>query len=436
MSRPRAQTPEFILKLDRQPERERFFEKSRKSFEGIASFYGFEKAVTPALDDPRAYSELAKSGLLELRPPLACKTRSGEDIFLRPSILLSLIRSYVSHKMQDLPHPLKFFSEGDSFFMSRGREKEIRSCSEWGILMMGEDGPVAEAEILQVIWRALEEISGLDPDSLELRVNAATCPQCRASFRSAFNAHFRSKTGKICKNCRRYLKRSPTKLLQCGEEKCQIISANAPQVLDFICDSCKEHLRGFLEFLDETKIPYFLDAKFFIEGLWYSTLVFEVVLKRKKTAEGAEIEERIVVSEGGRMSRAAELIARRPLGAAGAVVWFEALENYFAKKGEGGGVEPQARVFLAQLGELAKRKSLALLETLRAENIAVRESLGRDAIKSQLKVAEKLGAEITLIIGQKEALDNTVIVRETFSGIQETIPQEKLVEFLRKKLKK
>lgn len=415
------------------------FGKFRKSFEEIATFYGFERAVTPALEDPRAYSELVKFGFLEARPPLACKTRSGDNIFLRPSLLLSLLRSYLPHKMQDLPHPLKFFSEGESFFMSRGREKEIWSRSEWGLLMIGEEGPVAEAEILQVVWKALEKIGGLDPSILELRVNAVTCPECRTSFRSAFNSYFRSKAGKLCKSCRRHLKRSPTKLLQCVEEKCKIASSNSPQVLDFICDSCKEHLRGFLEFLDEIKIPYFLDSKFFIEGLWYSTLVFEISLKLKMAAEGEEAgaeEEHMVIAEGGRMSRAAELIAKRPLEAAGALVWFEALEAYFLKKRGEGGREPQARIFLAQLGELAKRKSLALLETLRAENIAVRESLGRDSIKSQLKVAEKIGAEITLIVGQKEALDNTIIVRETFSGIQETIPQDKLIDFLKRKLKK
>jgi len=88
------------------------------------------------------------------------------------------------------------------------------------------------------------------------------------------------------------------------------------------------------------------------------------------------------------------------------------------------------------LGDLAKRKSFTLLETLRAGGIIVRESLGRDSIKVQLKIVERSGCRHALIIGQKEALDGTVIVRETESGIQETIPQEKLIDFLKRKLKK
>ena len=136
------------------------------------------------------------------------------------------------------------------------------------------------------------------------------------------------------------------------------------------------------------------------------------------------------------MSKAAGLVAGRPLEAAGLVVFFEALEAYLGRRGIHPSEETKIRVFLSQLGELAKRKSLGILETLRTNEIEVRESLGKDSIKSQLKMAEKIGADITLILGQKEALDNTIIVREAFSGIQETIAQDKLIEFLRKKLKK
>jgi len=107
----------------------------------------------------------------------------------------------------------------------------------------------------------------------------------------------------------------------------------------------------------------------------------------------------------------------------------------FSRKAGHPGQE-EFKIFLVHLGELAKRKGLALLEGLRAAGVEARESLGRDSIKSQLKVAEKSGAVIALILGQKEALDNTIIVREIQSGIQETIPQEKLVEFLKKRLKK
>ena len=93
------------------------------------------------------------------------------------------------------------------------------------------------------------------------------------------------------------------------------------------------------------------------------------------------------------------------------------------------------KIFLIQLGEMAKKKSLILFENFRKAGIEAKSSLGRDSIKSQLRIAHRLGVKFALIFGQKEALDNTMIVREINTGVQETIPVEKIIEEIKKKLK-
>jgi len=84
---------------------------------------------------------------------------------------------------------------------------------------------------------------------------------------------------------------------------------------------------------------------------------------------------------------------------------------------------------------LAKRKSLLLFENLRHAGIAVATSLGRDGIKGQLRMANRLRVKFTLIVGQKEALDRTVILREMDSGIQESIAMDDIAEVIKKRLK-
>ena len=96
----------------------------------------------------------------------------------------------------------------------------------------------------------------------------------------------------------------------------------------------------------------------------------------------------------------------------------------------------EPKIFLAQLGQLAKRKSMKLFEEFRKNNIRVSESFGRDSIKAQLRVADRMGADIALVIGQKEAIDDTVIFREMQTGVQETIPLEKVANEIKKRLKK
>ena len=183
MPRIKTPPPEYLLSLDRLPSRERMFDKFRKPLVELAAYYGFEKIHTPAIDDARAYAPLLKAGFLDMRPPVFCKTRTGSEVFLRPSGLLSILRSYIPHKMQDRPHPIKFSFEGDGFFMTPGRDKKIEGHSEWGLIMLGEEGPVAEAEMIQVVWKALEKIEGLDLGSADIRVNAAGCPECRKTPR-------------------------------------------------------------------------------------------------------------------------------------------------------------------------------------------------------------------------------------------------------------
>lgn len=463
MSRPKSQDRDFINHFDRLPTRERFFSKIKELFSNVAAFYGFEHIHTSLLENPKTLLPVQRAGFLEERLPIICKTPAGVDLALRPAGILGVLRGYISHKLNDLPHPLKFLFQGESFFLYNNRSAgtQIRSLPEWGVCMIGEEGPIGEAEIIQVMWKSFER-AGIDTSALDLKINATGCSECRPSFRSGYMAHFRPRAHRLCKYCKKYLKRAPIKILSCEEDQCHLLSQNAPQVLDYLCEVCKKHLRGVLEFLDEAKISYFLEPRFFKDGSLYSSLIFEYIFKTapptttpiplSEIPVGQEVNEQpqpavlpvpevipaakeiVTLAEGGRVSRVGELMVGRRLDVVAGAVMLGVLEEILVKKGMFGQEKP--KVFLTQLGDLAKRKSLGLIESLRAGGITVQESLGRDSVKSQLKVAERVGAEIALILGQKEALDNTIIVREINSGIQETVSQEKLVEFLKRKLRK
>lgn len=436
MPRTKSSTPEFITQLDRPPQRERLFGKIKESLDSIASFYGFEAIHVSPVEDSGMFAPLEKSGLFGARLFVSCRTGRGEDLILYPPAALAILRAYGSHKMNNLPHPLKLVFSADHCFFPAARDGGIEPHSSWGLMIIGEESPVSEAEIIHIVWKALEEINGLAAGA-EVKINATGCGECRPAFRSAFLSYLRPRARRLCRNCRRHLKRVPTRILTCQEEKCKIIAGHSPQILDFLCEACKKHLRGLLEFLDEIRIPYSLDAKFFREGLWLEKAVFEIVLGgRAVSPEDSTMGRHLTVAEGGRASRAGEMILGKRIDAACITVFLDAIEKILLEKVAPYPEEVKPKVFFAQLGELAKKKSFGIIETLRFGGITVRESLGRDSIKSQLKVAERVGAEMALILGQKEALDNTVIVREIGSGIQETIPQEKLIEFLKRKLKK
>lgn len=463
---PKQKTTEkdFAPHLDQVALRAATQEKIKNSFLRVADFYGFSRVVPSGVEHPRLYATLIKNKFLGEYVPVAGKTKHGLEFALLLSHVLSALRMYVPHKMNDLPHPLKFSFSGNGFFLE-GNRRGIAVRREWGLLMIGEDGPIAEAEIMQVVWRAMNEM-GVSASGGEFRINATGCGECRPAFRAAFLGYIRSRVGQLCRSCRAHIKKTPTKILLCGEDRCGALLSNVPQVLNFLCDRCSKHLKELLEFLDEMKIPYFLDHRLFREGTWFSAFVFEFVgnplmsgtmsvssesadadrgmygvqsdagTVSDAIATGESRSAKKILAEGGRVDRAAELIAGRKLDTACVTVFLDAVESYLGNRIMAVAEIPPEKVFLAQLGELAKKKSFAVIEILRLAGIPVAEILGRDSIKSQLKVAERLGIKLALIIGQKEAIDGTVIVREVSSAIQETMPQQKLVEFLRRKLKK
>ncbi|OHA12838.1 MAG: hypothetical protein A3J10_00050 [Candidatus Sungbacteria bacterium RIFCSPLOWO2_02_FULL_54_10] len=464
---------EWIHQLDRLPRDASCFADIEHTASTIARFYGFEKIVTSPLEQAALLTPLVRAGLLDEWPPVRGKTQNGEEFLLTPSGAIGALRAYFSHRLQNMPHPVKLFFHSQGFSqLPLAFGSAIVARDEWGIAIIGEESAVAETGIAQVFYRTTAEL-GINDRSIELRLNAIGCPACRVSYRTSLGAYFRRHLARLCTRSKRDLKRAPTRILSCTEERCRSIAANAPQGLDFLCDRCKKQLRSLLEFLDEAKIPYFLDPKFFRDGSWYTEVIFELLLERTEevsrppepsvpdirvpdvVASGMEqilAEEsepapvripavpsaprgKVVLAEGGRVSHAASLIGGREVPVAVGIMFLETVAGALARQ-EAMNQQRSIEVFFVQLGDLAKRRSFEILEALREGGIEAKESLGRDSIKTQLKIAERLGARFAVILGQKEALDGTVIVREVGSGIQETVPQDKLVDFLKKKLKK
>jgi histidyl-tRNA synthetase len=231
--------------------------------------------------------------------------------------------------------------------------------------------------------------------------------------------------------------------LECTQQECRDINKEAPQILDYLSDEAKSHFRRLLEFLDEGDVPYVIDPHLVRHEDYAAMTVFEFTLgavpgdRDPATSEEAARPAPAVI-RGGRFGRLSELLGGGRNGASAAGWEMDLSEVVSRIKAKGTNVPElggRPKVFLSQLGEAAKRKTLMLFEDIRKAGIDVRYSLSRDTIKGQLRMAERLGVRYALIFGQKEALEGTVILREMETGIQETIPQEKIIDTLKKRLK-
>jgi len=416
-------------------EEQKYFQKILNVAENIARFYGFEKIDTPILEETELFSK--GTGLtsdIVQKQMYSLRAKGGDYLTLRPEFTPGIVRAYVEHGMKNLPQPVKFYSSGPLFRHEKAQAGRYRQFHQFNLEVIGDGSPVVDAQVIQIFYNILNE---LKLKNLTVEVNSIGDNQCRPYYKKLLQNYLRSRESSLCVDCRRRMKENPLRILDCKEEKCQRVKSQAPQLIDHLCEGCHSHFKQVLEFLDEIELPYHLNP-YLVRGLdYYTKTVFEIFKESpKKEEEKEEGVLRNALVGGGRYDNLVKLLGGEDTGACGASMGIERIIAAMREKEVKFSKPPSPPIFLAQLGNLAKRKSLKLMEEFRQNNIQAGESFGKDSLRAQMKVADRLGVKYTLLLGQREALEGTIIVRDMKSGNQETIKLDKAVKEMKKRLKK
>jgi histidyl-tRNA synthetase len=410
------------------PDQQIYWDKIRRVVKELAEDYGFERIDTPIIEDAELFIKgTGQETDIVQKQMYSFRTKGGDSLCLRPEGTPGVVRAYLENGLINQPHPLKFYYLGPMFRYEKPQAGRFRQFYQFGLEAIGGSEPVLDVQIIQLFLHILKDL-GLK--KVEVQINSLGCPECRPSFRRALIDYYKNKKIRICPDCQKRLKLNPFRLLDCKEEKCQPTKSGAPSSLDYLCQPCHNHFKSVLEFLDELEIPYFLNHRM-VRGLdYYTKTVFEVWPERQKD----EVAEPISLGGGGRYDGLVKMLGGKSTPAVGVAAGIERIIHLMKEQGIKMADRASTKVFLVQLGELGQRKSLKLFQELHKAQIAVAESLSKPSIKSQLKIADKLGAKFSLILGQQEALDGSVIIRDMQSGVQETVPREKVVDEVKKRL--
>lgn len=419
------------------PEDQGYYRKIYKVVEDMADFYDFQKIDTPILEEAELFSRgVGLATDIVGKEMYSLKTKGGDCLSLRPEGTAPVARSYIEHGMFNLPQPVKLWYFGPFFRYERPQAGRFRQFWQFGLEVLGEGNSVIDVQLIQIFYNILKE---LRLKNLFVEVNSIGDNQCRPYYKKILVNYFKSREQSLCLDCRRRLKENPLRILDCKEEKCQPVKAQAPQMIDHLCEECHRHFKEALEFLDEIELPYRLNP-YLVRGLdYYTKTVFEIFSEEeKKDIKSEEILPSVknALAGGGRYDALVKLLGGKDTPAAGCAAGVERIIEIMKLKGIKLKKEEAGQIYLAQLGNLAKRKSLKLLEEFREARILVSESFGKDSLKSQLGRADRVGVRYTLILGQKEALDNTIIIRDMKSGRQENVKLESVVREMQKRLKR
>lgn len=427
MGRPKKITPavekapaRLAGSFDLLPDQHLLWGNFLEKFNILASTFGYTKIDTPAIENAKLFKFWQHAGENQL---VTFSDAKGATIATKPTNLFGLARIYLDHRFFELERVSKWFYHSPVAYISPAGE--IKQNHEYGFHIFGQIAPIADAQVINMLIKLYTD---LGIGNLSLEVNNIGCLECLPAYQDVLKNYFREKKYDLCENCINYLDtNSPHRILACSNLSCSTVSAEAPALMDFLCDPCRRHFIGVLEGLDELSVVYNLNQKV-VGKPWSRKTVFQI-RTRFGTDEvslglGGHADD-LIQSLGGPITQSLGFSGRMD----GIMRAMDLAQVKFTNKNK-------VDVYLVPLGDLAAKKTLKLFTDLWSNGISASEYVGPGSIKTQLKLAESNKISIALIIGQKEARDGTVILRDVRSGMQELFTVDRIIEEVKKRLEK
>lgn len=424
-----------------------FFEKAQE----IAEYYGFRPIQTPILEHEEIFTKGVGDGTdIVDKEIYSVRTKGGDKLAMRPEGTAPVMRAYIEHGMQNKPQPVKFYYCGPTFRHDKPQKGRYREFYQFGIEVLGSPKSIMDAMVIHMGILMLKE-AGVE--NVSLKINSIGDAESRKDYLKELINYYKKHLAKMSATDRQRIKTNPLRILDSKDPKMTEINAEAPQSVSYLNAESKKHFKEVMEHLNELGVDYELDHTL-VRGLdYYTHTVFEFFTTEKEADVPEEVKvEGEVEEEKEKSDEAPEEVTvtrRLALGGGGRYDYLSKAMGYkkeipgvgfglgvdriieASKKIPNPKIKKKAKVYFIQLGTEAKMKSLNVIEILRENKIPVRQSLGKDSLSSQLAVAEKIGVPFSIIFGQKEALENSVIVRDMASRSQKTVDIDKLAKYLK-----
>ncbi len=386
----------------------------------LSRIYGFNKVETPIVEDINLYNNFFGGQKRQLESTLSMLA-AGKQVSVRPSLLPSVLRTYAQAKVYEKMPTSKWVYQGMTVVQDPQTLK-LSQDFEFGFEVFGTFNHLTEAQVIGVVW---EYLSSFALENVYLEINNIGTAECQVVYQDALQDFLSGKKYQLCDNCNEHLQGRVLNVFRCNNIDCQAIVSEAPTVLDFLDESSHKHFTNILEALDELGIPYQLSPTF-VAPDGHSKTNFCIKYKNKGQT--------ITIGEGGYHEMLLQSVCGKNFCCFGFLGSLNSVKKVLDIHKTEVGREQKSDVFLVPLGELASKKSLRLFRDLTSQKVSVYDHFGNLGVKNQLKQAETFKAPIALIIGQKEAVDEMVILRDVKSGMQEVISYDKIVEEVKKRL--
>ena len=383
--------------------------------------YGFREIRLPILEKTELFARsLGEATDIVEKEMYTFIDRQKESLTLRPEATAGICRAVIENGLYAQGKILKLFTIGPMFRHERPQRGRLRQFHQLNAEVFGSNAPGTDAELIAL---ALDILDAGGARGLRLEINSLGCPVCRPAFREALKKFLTGLREKLCEDCQRRVERNPLRVLDCKRQECQSLYVDAPKLEDFLCPACKEHYLSVLKDLETLNITYVKNPRL-VRGLdYYVRTTFEI----KAPDLGAQD----TVAAGGRYDGLVKALGGPDIPGVGFAI---GLERFLLIAELPEDLSPPLDLFVAALGEEARRLVLPLVRNLRRHGLMVDLDHEGRSLKAQLKQANRLRARFALIIGEKELQEGKVLLRDMTTGAQEPLAQAELESALLKRL--
>ena len=403
------------------PEEIALWQEIEKTCQEICLLYNYKEIRTPIFESTELFSRsIGKTTDIVSKEMYTFTDRGDRSLTLRPEETAPVVRAALENNLIQRDQLLKLYYFGPMFRYERPQAGRYRQFYQAGVEAFGSADPKIDVEIIQMAWQIFEKLGLLD---LEVDINSVGDEKCRPQYVEKLKAYFKDQEKALCEDCRIRLQVNPLRILDCKEAGCQKIIDKAPASADNLCSECKGHFEevvtllrqgsGGQGWLGRSGIKYKVNHRL-VRGLdYYTRTTFEVVSKQL----GAQN----AVCGGGRYDTLVEELGGKATPAVGFAIGMDRLVEVI-KNSEFGMRSAELGIYIAILGEEAKKKGFEILIELRRMGISADMDYIGKSLKAQLKAADQSKARFTLILGEEEIKTGMAKLKNMQTTEQEEVP--------------
>ncbi len=378
------------------------------TFAQFAYRYGFSLVLTPLFEDVGVFNRgIGEDSDVATKEMYVFEDRGGRHYALRPEGTASVVRAFVQHQPVT---PWKAWYVTPAFRYERPQSGRYRQHHQLGVEALGTDDPALDVEVIALAWRFFQSL-GLT--RVRLVINSMGHDECRGRYVAALRAHLEANASRLCDEHREVWRRNPLRLLDCKRDECVAVTGVGPQLPDYLCDDCRAHFAQVTEGLVQLGVPWTRDPRLVRGFDYYTRTTFEFVADALDGAQNA-------IGGGGRYDG---LVERLGGPATSGIGFASGVERLLLALGAEGVTTSLVRreldVFVVDT--TGHDAATTLLDDLRGAGFASDRAYDGRSMKAQMRVADRSGARVAVLVGPREESAGQVTIRDLRS--EESVPQ-------------